>query len=433
MKKRVLIGLVLAMAVLALTVVAYGAPAVGDLVGTVNFSVLCESGLGVGIAYDGTNLWYSCYGSVTDLYRANPTTGAVDLWYDIVPDGGLGALSYDATRNLIWAGEGGGGPAGEPIYRIYLDAGKNVIGSDIAFDVADPNFCDINLDDGLAFDARSVADPNDDVIYYSNDCGPRPIRVYDLGGNLVESFAWGGAACYNSGLALGGQLLYQGSDGCSHVWVVDKTTKAAAFDFSTIVPTDLSFRDEDLECDTNTFAALGKHVMWSVEAYDNNWSIPGGNRRAHAFEIEFGSCGIGGLPSAVPTDIRPQSCPNPLNVNAKGVLPVAILGTEGFDVTAVDPASVLLEGVAPLRWNLEDVATPFEPYIGKEDAFDCTEDGPDGYLDLTLKYNIQELVGALGDVNDGDVLVLELTGNLKEEYGGTPIVGEDVVVILKKR
>jgi len=38
----------------------------------------------------------------------------------------------------------------------------------------------------------------------------------------------------------------------------------------------------------------------------------------------------------------------------------------------------------------------------------------------------------LGDVNDGDCVVVHLTGNLKEEYGGTPIAGEDVVLIIKK-
>lgn len=136
---------------------------------------------------------------------------------------------------------------------------------------------------------------------------------------------------------------------------------------------------------------------------------------------------------SVPVDILPQSCPNPLNVDARGVLPVAILGKGTFDVTQVDPASVELEGVAPLRWALEDVATPFEPFIGKEDAYDCTEQGPDGYLDLTLKYEAQELIAALGEVSDGDVLVLHLTGNLKDKFGGTPFQGEDVVVILKKQ
>jgi len=134
----------------------------------------------------------------------------------------------------------------------------------------------------------------------------------------------------------------------------------------------------------------------------------------------------------VPVDIHPTSCPNPLNVNSNGVVPVAILGTEDFPVDAIDPATVRLMGVAPLRWSVEDVATPFEPFLGKEDELDCTKQGPDGYPDLTLKFDTQQLVTALGPVNDRDVMVLTLTGNLKEEFGGIPIVGEDVVRILKK-
>lgn len=129
----------------------------------------------------------------------------------------------------------------------------------------------------------------------------------------------------------------------------------------------------------------------------------------------------------VPVDIKPGSCPNPLNVKAKGVLPAAILGTEDFDVTQIDPASVRLVGVLPLRWALEDVATPFEG--DKDDCGDCMEEGPDGYLDLTLKFEMQEIVAALGDVEDGDCEVLTLKG---ETVDGTHIVGKDVVVILKK-
>ena len=120
-------------------------------------------------------------------------------------------------------------------------------------------------------------------------------------------------------------------------------------------------------------------------------------------------------------DVKPMSWPNPLNVKSKGVLPVAILGTEDFDVTQIDPASVRLEGVAPLRWALEDVGTAGDPLAG-----------PDGFTDLSLKFKTQEIVAALGDVNDGDVMVLYLTGNLKEEFGGTAIAGEDVVIIIKK-
>jgi outer membrane protein assembly factor BamB len=133
----------------------------------------------------------------------------------------------------------------------------------------------------------------------------------------------------------------------------------------------------------------------------------------------------------VALDIKPTSCPNPINDKSKGVLPVAILGTGDFDVSQVDPASVVLEGIAPLRWAMEDVTSPYEPFLGKEACDECNEEGPDGYMDLTLKFSTPAVVEALGDVEDGDCLALTITGNLKEEFGCTPIVGEDVVLLIK--
>jgi len=123
-------------------------------------------------------------------------------------------------------------------------------------------------------------------------------------------------------------------------------------------------------------------------------------------------------------DIKPGSCPNPLNVKSKGVLPVAILGTEVLDVSDVDVASVSLAGVAPIRFDYEDVATPFEGEL-----CDCHEDGPDGYLDLTLKFDTQEIVAALGDVQDGEELPLSLSVTLVD---GTVIEGSDCIRVIKK-
>ncbi len=136
----------------------------------------------------------------------------------------------------------------------------------------------------------------------------------------------------------------------------------------------------------------------------------------------------------IAVDIKPQGCPNPLNTNNKGVIPVATLGTPDFDVTQVDLTSILLAGVSPSRSNFEDVATPFEPFTGKEDCdFDCYELGPDSVLDLTMKFDAQELVAALGDVADGDCIVVTLTGSLMEAFGGTHFFGEDVLRIKKKK
>jgi hypothetical protein len=132
----------------------------------------------------------------------------------------------------------------------------------------------------------------------------------------------------------------------------------------------------------------------------------------------------------VKVDIKPGSCPNPLNLKSRGVLPVAILGTESFDVTTTDVSSILLSrdgngaGVAPIRWSYEDVATPFGgEFCG------CHELGPDGFMDFTLKFRTQEVVGVIGGVEDGEKIVLVLTGNLFDE---TPFGGADCVRILKK-
>ncbi|MBW2570647.1 MAG: PQQ-like beta-propeller repeat protein [Deltaproteobacteria bacterium] len=143
------------------------------------------------------------------------------------------------------------------------------------------------------------------------------------------------------------------------------------------------------------------------------------------------SCGVGVVPVFV--DIKPGSCPNPLNVNVKdkGVLPVAVLGTMDFDVTTIDPSTIKLTRepvdcfVQPIRWSCEDVATPFE-----EELCDCHDLNGDGYMDLTLKFVTQEVVSCLAlEELAGKTIPLTLTGNLKEENSGTPIIGEDCVWI----
>jgi hypothetical protein len=127
----------------------------------------------------------------------------------------------------------------------------------------------------------------------------------------------------------------------------------------------------------------------------------------------------------VAVDIKPGSCPNPVNVKSRGVVPVAVLGSEGFDAGAIEAASVRLADVAAVRNSYEDVAGP----VVDGNECECGESGPDGYTDLTLKFDTQEIVQAVGDVNDGDVLPLMLTGVLED---GTLIEGTDCIVIRGK-
>ncbi len=145
-------------------------------------------------------------------------------------------------------------------------------------------------------------------------------------------------------------------------------------------------------------------------------------------DVPYGSFGfrVARREQPLAIDIKPGSCPNPLNVKDKGVLSVAICGSANFDVWTVDTASIRLEGVAPVRSSYEDVATPMPD--GAE-VCECTTAGPDVYLDLVLKFNIKDIVATLGQVNNGDELELTLTGALDEVFGGTPIEGTDCVVI----
>jgi hypothetical protein len=129
----------------------------------------------------------------------------------------------------------------------------------------------------------------------------------------------------------------------------------------------------------------------------------------------------------VDIDIKPGSCPNPLNLRSRGVLPVAILGSAEFDVSDIDAASVRLAGVGAIRSNPEDVTGPV---VNGNDCA-CTTAEPDGIVDLTLKFRTPEIVVALlnhvGELTKGEQLALTLTGTLID---GTPIEASDCVVLV---
>ena len=123
----------------------------------------------------------------------------------------------------------------------------------------------------------------------------------------------------------------------------------------------------------------------------------------------------------VAVDIRPQHCPNRVRVDTWGNLSVAIAGTDGLDVRGISPSSIRLAGAAPRDFSFSDVVTPFEPFVDKGDARDCTREGPDGIEDLLLRFGDR----TLGSASDRKVIVVPLTGELED---GTPIHGEDVLV-----
>ncbi len=59
--------------------------------------------------------------------------------------------------------------------------------------------------------------------------------------------------------------------------------------------------------------------------------------------------------TGIVVDIKPGNEQNNINLNSKGVVPVAVLTTEQFDAATLDPATALFAGAEPERWSLEDV------------------------------------------------------------------------------
>ncbi|WP_135612217.1 hypothetical protein [Methanococcoides sp. AM1] len=105
-------------------------------------------------------------------------------------------------------------------------------------------------------------------------------------------------------------------------------------------------------------------------------------------------------------DVKPGSCPNSININRGGVLPVAILGGEFLNVTDINlsepielgfykqtgPGVFELVYVPYLRYSFEDVAGPV--IVPDSEYPCCGTPGPDGLMDLSLKFNMTELVAA---------------------------------------
>jgi hypothetical protein len=136
-------------------------------------------------------------------------------------------------------------------------------------------------------------------------------------------------------------------------------------------------------------------------------------------------------------DIKPQSCPNPLYLHQSYLvqtLSTAILGTDSLDVNDINmtPGDLVLVvsggggfrgAIIPIQIGYEDVATPvFDPGF-----CECTTDGPDGFYDLTLHFDRDEVEQALGSVSPGDFVQLCIQGSLND---GTTFEGCDCIWIV---
>ena len=127
-------------------------------------------------------------------------------------------------------------------------------------------------------------------------------------------------------------------------------------------------------------------------------------------------------------DIMPNSCPNVVSMNEQGVLPAVICGTADFDVQEIDPASLSISMHSagthawPTRHSFKDVGTPPDSY----DLCSCIEKRRDHVDDLTLKFDMADVIPRLGWAQDGQEVVVILWGST---YDGIPISGANCIVI----
>ena len=183
---------------------------------------------------------------------------------------------------------------------------------------------------------------------------------------------------------------------------------------------DLGYMGDTLDS-LDILDALGTYDFDGLTSFGFNlWAIFPDNV---VMELVFTQMTISvGVTAAV--DIKPGSCPNSFNRRSRGKLPVAVLGTDEFDIDDIDADTIELSradgiggSVAPLRTGFEDVGEPFEG-----EPCDCHEMGGDGLGDLTLKFRSQDVVAALEleALLGGDFVELMVTGTLLD---GTPFAG----------
>ncbi|MFC6672444.1 hypothetical protein ACFQDL_22030 [Marinobacterium aestuariivivens] len=115
------------------------------------------------------------------------------------------------------------------------------------------------------------------------------------------------------------------------------------------------------------------------------------------------------IPITLSIDIKPGSDPNCVNTNDRGVIPVAILGSDTFDVNSVDVRSLVFAGLA-VREKVNET-----PQCGMEDV------NGDGFIDLVCQYADDTAYWA------PNVEVATLTGLLLD---GTEFDGTDSICIV---
>ncbi len=134
-----------------------------------------------------------------------------------------------------------------------------------------------------------------------------------------------------------------------------------------------------------------------------------------------------------------EVCPNRLQVSNDGLVSVTVAGSRTLDVTRIDVGSIRLMGV-PARDGVvrRGVGTPGIQELGRISLRGCGSSSSARSTGLVLKFEERAVARAVlatlgpelwSQLSSADAIALTLTGRLKPEFGGTPIVGEDLILL----
>ncbi|HEY3002617.1 MAG TPA: post-COAP-1 domain-containing protein [Kribbellaceae bacterium] len=216
----------------------------------------CPSG-SFGVAFDGSELLVSCFDNNV-ITRVDPRTGqnlGTITILGVLPEQGIGAISWDATANLLWLGT-----AQDVESKVYSARLNKEDGTGQAA----PRFVhpltggELPLIEGLAYDRH------DGTIWLSPgafELSEDAVYHYTQTGQPIGSFR-PAIACGVSGIEVApdqptdAEYLFL-SNVCGEIYLSDRTGSAVSL-FTTV---DASV--EDVECDAQTFDVK---VLWNKAA-----------------------------------------------------------------------------------------------------------------------------------------------------------------------
>ena len=131
----------------------------------------------------------------------------------------------------------------------------------------------------------------------------------------------------------------------------------------------------------------------AADNYTFSWDWPGGAAGTYTYEVIAWTDAAGRediqiigqtitVEDCVDIDIKPGSFPNSINLKGKGSIPVAILGSAGFDATTVDASTATFGPGA---------ATKVHKNAHLEDV------NGDGFIDMVLHFKTQDAGLSSGD------------------------------------